>query len=56
MNQPRTCPLCDGEMTGTAGKAWRCEDCGTEWLDTADDTVETDGGGLAGAPMCVEPR
>jgi len=47
MNQPRTCPLCDGEMTGTAGKAWRCEDCGTEWLDTADDTVETDGGGLA---------
>jgi len=47
MNQPRTCPLCNGEMTATAGKAWQCEDCGTEWLDTAGDTAETDGGGLA---------
>ena len=24
MNQPRTCPLCDGEMMGTADGAWRC--------------------------------
>ena len=45
MNQPRTCPLCDGEMMGTAEGAWRCGECGAEWLDAAGDTAGS--GGLA---------
>ena len=45
MNQPRTCPLCDGEMVGTDDGAWRCAECGTEWLDTTGDAAES--GGLA---------